>query len=266
MNISFIGYGAIAQAMTKPLLHHLSYKLRAASPSLAVGLNAEGVFTHNDNLAILKDADLIIIAVKPKWVADVLVQVKEAIPAHALLISLAAGLSLSWLEKYSAEKQAIVRAMPNTPVAVRKGATALMANPWVSFQQKAEVSELFQSMGIITWIDHEEQMDALTALSGSGPAYVFLFLEALIHGAEQLGLPLPLAKSFALQMMNGAIDLVNPAEVNPAELRKKVTSSGGTTAAALGLLQEEKFEQIIHRAMQSAFIRAKELGLGVMLP
>ena len=261
MKISLIGYGNIAQAMTKSLTNHLNYKLQAAAPSLQIGVNADNVYTHHDNLAIINGADVIIIAVKPRKVVDVLAQIKQAILPNCLLISLAAGLSLAWLEKHSVEKQAIVRAMPNTPIAVNKGATPLIANQFVSRDQKEFSTQLFQCMGMSTWVTNEDNMDIFTALSGSGPAYVFLFLEAMIHAAEKLGLEEDLARAFALQTISGAIELANASELNTNELCKNVTSSGGTTAAAIQVLKEEKFEQIVFKAMSAAFRRSKELEL-----
>jgi len=259
MKISFIGYGNIAQAMTKSLTNHLNYKLQAASPSLQIGVNADNVFTHHDNLAIMNGADVIVIAVKPIKVAEVLAQINHAIPPNCLLISLAAGLSLSWLEKHCVEKQAIIRAMPNTPIAVKKGATPLIANQFVSREQKEFSTNLFQCMGMSTWVTNEDNMDVFTALSGSGPAYVFLFLEAMIHAAEKLGLEEDVAQAFALQTMTGAVELANASKLSVNELRKKVTSSGGTTAAAIQVLKEEKFEEIVFKAMSAAFMRSKEL-------
>ncbi|MFZ4076710.1 MAG: pyrroline-5-carboxylate reductase [Legionellaceae bacterium] len=261
MNISFIGYGHIAQAMTRSLARDSNYKLYAAAPSLQIGVHADHVHTHHDNLAILKGADVIILAVKPLQVAEVLAQIKQAIPPHALLISLAAGLSLSWLEKHSVEQQAIVRAMPNTPIAVNKGATALMANAYVSEEQKAVSTQLFQSMGISTWVTDEDNMDTFTALSGSGPAYVFLFLEAMIHTAEALGLDKALARTFALQTVRGAVELAQASELSVTELREHVTSSKGTTAAAIQVLKEEQFEKIVFKAMRAAFRRSKALAI-----
>src|SRR3990167_3658461 len=226
MKISFIGYGNIAQAMTKSLTNQVDYQLHAAAPSLQIGVNADNIFTHHDNLAILDGANVIVIAVKPIQVADVLAQIMPVIPPHCLLISLVAGLSLAWLEKRSVAQQAIIRAMPNTPIIIKKGATALIANQFVSKEQKEFTSKLFQSMGIITWLSHEDKMDIFTALSGSGPAYVFLFLEAMTHAAEKLGLAEDVAKSFALKTMSGAIELANTSELNANELCKKVTSAG----------------------------------------
>lgn len=260
MKISFIGYGNIAQAMAKGLTNHLHYELRAAAPSLPIGMNADNVFTHHDNLAILNDADVIVIAVKPPKAAEILEQIKSAIPPHCLLISLATGLSLSWLEKHSVAKQAIIRAMPNTPIAIKKGATPLIANQFVSGEQKELSTQLFQCLGMSTWITNENQMDIFTALSGSGPAYVFLFLEAMIHAAKELGLDADVAKAFALQTMSGAVELASTSELQVNELRKKVTSAGGTTAAAIKIFEEEKFMQIVSKSMNAAFMRAKELS------
>jgi len=261
MKISFIGYGNIAQAMAKGLANHLNYELRAAAPSLPIGVNTDNVSTHYDNLAILNDTDVIIIAVKPSKVAEVLAQIKPAIPPHCLLISLATAYTLSWLEKHSGANQAIIRAMPNTPIAIKKGATPLIANQFVSRDQKEFTTQLFQCLGMITWIKNENQMDIFTALSGSGPAYVFLFLEAMMYAAEELGLEADIAKAFAIQTMSGAVELASTSEHHVNELRKKVTSAGGTTSAAIKVFEEEKLMQIVSKSMNAAIMRAKELSV-----
>ena len=256
MKISFIGYGHIAQAMAQGLANQLNYQLRAAAPSLKIGV-VEQVYTHHDNLAIVPDADIIIIAVKPIHVAGVLTQIKQAMAPHCLLISLAAGLSLSWLEKQCLDKQAIVRAMPNMPIAVHKGATPLIANQFVSREQQEIVTQLFQSIGLMIWVSNEDDINIFTALSGSGPAYIFLFLEAMIHAAQQLGLQEDLAQAFALQTVSGAVELAKASALTMDELRKKVTSPGGTTAAAIQVFKEQKFEEIVSQAMHAAFMRSK---------
>lgn len=264
MNISFIGYGNMARAIAKSL-QLTPHSLQAASPSLPVGINTEGVATHFDNLSVLPGSEILILGVKPTQVAPVLKQIKQAIPQDCLLISLAAGVDLSWLAKHCSEKQAIVRSMPNIPIAVKQGATPLIANAWVSKKQREAAAEIFQRSGIVTWITKEEDMDVFTALSGSGPAYVLLFLEALNHAAEQLGLSKELAQTFSLQTLRGALELASESSLEWSELRKQVTSPKGTTAAAIQVLQEESFENLLYKAMRAAWLRAKELGIEITL-
>ena len=260
LKISFIGYGNIAKAIAKSLSNSDRYQLRAASPSLQIGIDADGIATHHNNLAILSDADMIILAVKPTKMQEVLLQINQAIPKNCLVISVAAGLCLTWLEKHIPQYQPIVRSMPNIATAVKKGATPLIANQFVNRKQKDDVARLFEYSGMIAWLENESEMDIFTALSGSGPAYVFLFLEAMARAAEQLGLSKELAKAFTLQTIVGAADLARESQFEFNELRKKVTSPGGTTAAAIHVLQEQHIEQILFNAIEAAYSRAKELG------
>jgi pyrroline-5-carboxylate reductase len=262
MKVSFIGYGNMAKAITKSLSNHPNYQIHAAAPSLQIGMNTDGVSTHYDNLAVAKDADVIILAVKPKQVTAVLTQIKPAIPPQCILISLAAGITLPCLENYSPEKLAIVRSMPNVCVAVQQGATPLIANSLVTAHQKDIVTQLFQHSGIVAWITQEDDMDIFTALSGSGPAYVLLFLEAMMHAAERLGLSKELAQTFSRQTVSGAIALANLSPLELSELRQTVTSPGGTTAAAIEVLQQENFALVLSHAIEAACKRAKELGMG----
>jgi pyrroline-5-carboxylate reductase len=260
MKISFIGFGNMAKAMAQGLRKNPSLTLSASAPSLPAGVNVEGINTHFSNTQIVLDADIVILAVKPDQVDHVLTEIKTALPTHCVLISIAAGLSLARLTRLSRPGLAIVRGMPNTPIAVCQGAIALFAGASVSPHQKSQIEALFQALGITAWVNEEEQMNALTALSGSGPAYLYLFLEAIMKGAEQLGLTQTLAESFTLQTMSGAMALLQNTQRSPAELRKKVTSPAGTTAAAVAILQQQGFEQIICSAMQAATKRARELN------
>lgn len=260
MKISFIGFGNMAKAIAKGLYQNPEFKIFAASPSLPVAINAEGIATHTNNLSIMQDADILIIAVKPANVSKVLTEVKTAIPKSCIVVSIAAGVSLNKLGDFCPPHQPIVRCMPNTPVAAGKGATALMANSFVNNAQKKIIEEVFQDSGITAWLSNEEEMNALTALSGSGPAYVFLFIDAMIKAAQRLGLDEDLARTFALQTFAGAIALLEKTKETPEALQKKVTSPAGTTAAAIAILQQQKFEELIFNAMQAASLRAEQLN------
>lgn len=259
MNISFIGFGHMAQAIATGLLHHKNYTLSAAAPSLTISVNQQGIQTHPDNLAILPGADVVILAVKPMQMESILKQIKPALPKNTLIISIAAGLTLPWFEKQLAHTP-MVRAMPNMAAAIGKSATPLMANPWVSQRQKENADLIFSHVGITTWLQHEKEINAFTALSGSGPAYVFLFIEALITAATTLGMAEPLAKSFALQTVNGALSLALESTLPLHELRQQVTSPKGTTEAAIQVLNMHHFDKIILEAMRAAEERAQQLG------
>lgn len=263
MKVSFIGFGNLAKAIATPLQNNPRYQLWASAPSLPISDVENGVSTHPDNLAILKNADLIILAVKPAQMREVLTQIRDAIPRNSLVISVAAGITLSWLAQHCPKQQAIVRCMPNIAVAIGQGATPLIANRQVNPEQKQQIEELFTQMGIVTWTNDEIDLDRFTALSGSGPAYVFFFLEALIHGAQALGLEPAIAHTFALQTLQGALGLAYQQVTAIELLREQVTSKKGTTAAALEVLQKAGFEGWIQEAMQAAFTRAQSLSAAV---
>ena len=256
MKISIIGFGNMARAMATNLLHNKLIQLRVASPSLPTGINADGIETHSDNLAIIPDADVIILAVKPVQMARVLEQVRPALPLGCLVISVASGLNLA---SYALNRP-MIRAMPNIAAAVGQSATPLIANALVTAQHKKIADDIFTHMGITTWLDEESQLDALTALSGSGPAYVFLFMESMIKAAVELGLPKDVATSFTLQTVHGAVSLAMASQTRLDALRASVTSPAGTTAAAISVFMERGFDSLIHDAMVAAYERARQLG------
>ncbi len=263
MKICFIGFGNMAQAIAASLCNPGDkYQITATAPSLQKGQQADGIFTNPDNLQGVRNADLVVLAVKPAKMAEVLAQIKSTLSKNCLLISVAAGLKLDWLEKQCNKGQAIIRAMPNIPIIVGKGATPLIANGNVNGEQKRLAEELFLCSGIISWIKDENDMDSFTALSGSGPAYVFLFLEAMIEAAKKLGLQEDLAKTFTLQTVAGAVEMAANSTLTIKELEKKVTSPAGTTAAAIAILEEKRFKELLYAAMKAAQIRAKELSSG----
>ena len=259
MKISFIGFGNMAKAMAKGLLRDKKNELRAASPSLATGINEEGIYTSPDNLAVIAGADIIILAVKPMQMAVVFEQISMQLPPHCLVISIATGKSLSWFANYS-PGTAIVRAMPNLAAAIGKSATPLIANKFVTEEQKQWAEHVFTSIGLTTWAQKEADIDSFTALSGSGPAYIFMFMEAMIKAAIALGLSDDIAKSFALQTFDGALSLASESKLDLVQLRKMVTSPAGTTAAAIEVLTAHGFEEMIYAAMKAAHDRARVLG------
>lgn len=256
MKISIIGFGNMAKAMTKALANNKSNQIQVSAPSLSVGTNMAGIKTHSDNLAILSNAEVIILAVKPVLMHPVLDQIRPALPADCLIISVASGIRLARFGL----NLAVVRAMPNIAAALSQSATPLIANEWVTEAQKQMAEDIFKSMGITTWIEDESQIDAFTALSGSGPAYVFLFMEAMVNAAVTLGLSQEVATSFTLQTVQGALSLAKPQEASLGELRASVTSPAGTTAAALNVLVDRGFETLVYDAMNAACERAKQLG------
>lgn len=259
MNISFIGFGSMAKAIARGLTNNNKYQLSAAAPSLAIGCTKEYIHTHHDNTQIIKNAEIIILAVKPALMSTVLQEIKPYIPPSCLIISVAAGLSLSYLIKHIGAQHAIIRTMPNTPASVGLAATPMIANQWVTEQQQQEAELIFSAVGLTHWTNNESEMDGFTALSGSGPAYMFSFIEALVDAGVALGLEASIAKQFALQTCKGALKLAENNQVTLSELRAQVTSPGGTTEAALNILQQQ-LDTLILTAMRAAKERSIELG------
>lgn len=259
MNVSFIGYGNIAKAIARGLCRQKTYTLFASAPSLTLGINKELVHTSHDNKKIVKEANIIILAVKPAKMQEILKEISPLISPQCLLISVAAGLSLSWLAKQCAAEQPIIRTMPNIPAAIGLAATPLIANEYTSTLQKESAEGIFASIGITTWAKHEKEMDVFTALSGSGPAYVFLFIEAMINAGVLLGLDKSIATNFAFQTVSGALNIAQNSDISLTQLRSNVTSPAGTTAAALNVL-DKHLEDLIFKAMEAATNRSHELG------
>lgn len=258
MKISFIGFGNMAKAIAKGLVSNAALKLQAAAPSLTNGINEQGIRTYTDNLAVLADSDILILAVKPAQMDTVLTQIHSKLHPNTLIISVAAGLSLSWFAKH-APHSPIVRSMPNIAAAVGKAATPLIANQFVTHEQKQWAQHMFTSLGLITWVNKESDIDTYTALSGSGPAYIFMFMEAMMKAAITMGIPDDIAQSFTLQTFSGALNLATESNLTIAELRATVTSPKGTTAAAIEVFTQHGFDEIILEAMQAACKRAKEM-------
>lgn len=259
MNLAFIGYGNMAKAIINGLKLGKSDRLTIASPSQQPALEGQCRF-HPDNREAIQGADVIVLSVKPGKMTDVLRDIGSACPPQSVVISVAAGITVDWIKSFLPPDQAIVRCMPNTPIAVGQGATPLYANHPLSPHQKKNVEALFKHSSLITWLDNESTLNAFTALSGSGPAYVFLFMEALIEGGRQLGLTDEDARAFTIQTICGAVSLLKASGLSPAALRQQVTSSGGTTDAALTVLNQGQFTELVMEAMKKACDRAEELG------
>ena len=259
MNISFIGFGSMAKAIARGLSKENKHQLSAAAPSLSIGKTLEQIHTHNDNKKVIKKADIIILAVKPSQMDTVLKEITPELPASCLLISVAAGLSLDWFSQRFNQSFPLIRTMPNTPASLGLGATPMIANQYTTSEQRRWAEHIFSTVGLIHWVSNEEDMDTFTALSGSGPAYVYLFVETLINASVALGLDQEVAKEFAMQTCKGALVLAKNSPLALSELRAQVTSPEGTTAAALSVLHQH-LGPLILAAMQAAKTRAHELG------
>ncbi|KTD02005.1 pyrroline-5-carboxylate reductase [Legionella geestiana] len=259
MKITFAGYGSMAKALARGLSAAGFTDLHAFAPSLTRAVDGHGVITTSHPSEALCNAEVVILAVKPQQMQEVMAAISAYIPASCLLISVAAGLSCAFFAETANEAHALVRAMPNLAAAFNEGATALFANAWTTPAQKNTAEVLFAAVGRVAWLKHEEDMDAFTALAGSGPAYVFLFLEALEKGAIALGLDEETSRVFALQTLKGAVAVCTHSNETFATLRDKVTSPAGTTAAALAILKTRGFEDVIADALRAAAARSREL-------
>ena len=266
--IGFIGGGNMAQALAKGLLstglpkssiHIVEVNLESLAQWRAQGISANA--SPDEALA---QCDIWVLAVKPQVMSEVMAQVKPFLKNHTLLLSIAAGITMAsisqWLGEGGRHWPFVVRCMPNTPSLIGAGAMGLTALGTVTESQKQAAHAIMESVGLVVWVDSDDEIDAVTALSGSGPAYVFRFIEALIDGGIALGLSPEQARSLALATLSGATQLAQGSDEPLATLRERVTSKGGTTAAALDVLAENHFYETIQQAMQAAHKRAGELG------
>ncbi len=204
--------------------------------------------------------DIIVFAAKPQQLAEILPDYKKRFGATPLYISIAAGKTLQFFAEHLGSDAKIIRAMPNTPALVGKAITALCANQNVSDAEKSSATALMESFGEAVWVD-EKDMNTVTAISGSGPAYVFLFLEALTKAGINAGLSPEIAKTLALEMTHGSLHLAAKSGETFEKLRHNVTSKGGTTEAALGVLMDNNaLEKLLGNAVQAAINRAKTLA------
>jgi pyrroline-5-carboxylate reductase len=219
------------------------------------------VNTSENNIEVVATADVIILAVKPQVIATITREFSSAIQVKKpLIISVAAGIREENLQNWLGGHMPIVRCMPNTPALIRAGATALYANSFVTTKQHDLAESVLRAVGMVIWLHDEKQMDAVTALSGSGPAYFFLVIEALQAAAEKLGLPEETARLLTLQTAVGSARMAMESNVSANELRQRVTSPGGTTEAALRILEEEHLFEIFQKALQTAKNRSEELA------
>lgn len=264
--LTFIGGGNMAGSLIGGLIADGwdPGSIRVADPdSVRTSRLAErfAVITSQDNSTLIDNADAVILAVKPQVMHGVIKEIAPEINrSQALVISIAAGIRASTLTDWLGAGTAIVRCMPNTPALVQSGATALYANPQASEDQRSLAESVLRAVGLTLWVDDEAQMDTVTALSGSGPAYFFLFMEALQAAGSKLGLPADSARLLALQTAFGAAKMALESREDAATLRRQVTSPGGTTEQAIATFQQAGLEEIVLKAVQAAAERSRELA------
>ncbi|SHN94218.1 pyrroline-5-carboxylate reductase, partial [bacterium endosymbiont of Bathymodiolus sp. 5 South] len=219
-----------------------------------------GVEVFTDNSQMVMQCDVVVLAVKPQILLSVCKQIKVHIRHRPLLISIAAGVRSHDINHWLGGGVSIVRAMPNTPALVGKGAAGMVANDAVSDKQKTLAEQILVSVGECLWVKEETMLDAVTALSGSGPAYFFLMIESMTNAGVALGLDKQIAEKLSIQTALGASTMSKQSTDSARELRAKVTSKNGTTQVAIESFQEQNFDIIISHAMRAAFERAREIG------
>jgi len=220
-----------------------------------------GVHTSTDNTLAVAAAQIVVLAVKPQIMQPVCRALAASVQKNRpLIISIAAGIRSDDINRWLGGDCAMVRCMPNTPSLLRCGATGLFANTRASSQQRADAERILRAAGMTLWVQDEKLLDAVTAVSGSGPAYFFLLMEAMTAAGESLGLDHDTAKKLTLQTALGAARMASESDVDAATLRARVTSKGGTTEAAIRTFQQNDFEQLVKRALEAAQHRATELA------
>jgi pyrroline-5-carboxylate reductase len=218
-----------------------------------------GIATFADNAEAIQGADVIVLAVKPQGMKEVCQALAPHIGAQQLVVSIAAGISCASLANWLGDT-AIVRCMPNTPALLREGVSGLYANAKVSATQRAQAEQLLSAVGLALWLDEEQLIDAVTAVSGSGPAYFFLLIEAMTAAGEKLGLPRATAAQLTVQTALGAARMAVASDVDASELRRRVTSPAGTTEAAIKAFQAGGFAALVEQALNAAAERSAELA------
>lgn len=266
LTLGFIGAGNMARSLIGGLIAdgYAAQKIWVSDVNgAALQQMAEhhGVYTAATNAQVAEQAQVLVLAVKPQMLKDVISELAPVIQArHPLLVSIAAGITADSIDRWAGGHVAVVRCMPNTPAMVKAGATALYANARVSPAQRSQAEAILRAVGLTLWVDAEPQLDAVTALSGSGPAYYFLFMEAMAEAGIALGLAPETARLLSQQTALGAGRMAIESAVAPAELRRQVTSPGGTTERAIAAFEDGGLRTLVGTAMQAAARRAAELS------
>lgn len=263
--LTFIGAGNMASAIIRGLLAQgmpaQAMTATGIDPDALAALRSElGIHTSGDNAQAVRGSDIVVLAVKPQQLREVCHGLREAIAHQPLIISIAAGVAMASIQQWLGAELPMVRCMPNTPAQCLTGASGLIANTACSTEQKALSEELFSAIGLAQWLDNEAQIHAVTALSGSGPAYIFYVIEAMEAAAIKQGLSPNLARRFAAQTAKGAAEMVLSGSVAPAQLKRNVMSPGGTTERAIRVLEDQGLSAMFEQAMQAAALRSEELA------
>ncbi|MCC6146182.1 MAG: pyrroline-5-carboxylate reductase [Anaerolineaceae bacterium] len=265
--IAVIGPGAMAEAIIAGLLRNnivTADRIVISGPELDHNEELEvryGIKTLWDNELAVREADAVILSVKPQILPRVMEGLRNRIPAKAVVLSIVAGASIEMIRE-GLNHDCIVRSMPNTPAQIGEGITVWTNSPAVSENQMGIAREVLSALGAEVYVEEENYLDMATALSGTGPAYTFLFMEAMIDAGVHLGFPRRIAEQLVVQTLRGSVDYFVTKKAHPASLRNEVTSPGGTSAAALYYLEKAGFRTAISRAVWAAYERSQELGKG----
>jgi pyrroline-5-carboxylate reductase len=262
--IAFIGSGVMAEAMIAGLLRKKLARpenITASGPREERGTDLSRKYkirTSTDNASATSQADVVVLSVKPQRLSEVMKGIYKIRP-DALVLSIVAGASIQKIGK-ALKHQAVVRSMPNTPGQIGEGITVWTASTKTSKEQQEMARSILGALGEEVFVEDESYLDMATALSGTGPAYIFLFTEALIDAGVHMGFPRRIAEQLVLQTIKGSVSYYHQAERHPATLRNQVTSPGGTSAEALYYLEKAGFRTAISRAVWAAYQRSLELG------
>jgi len=263
--VAFIGGGVMAEAMINAILSEgltESGLIIAGDPREERGRELEelyGIRATRDNREAVKEARIVVLSVKPQVMPAVLQELRGLVPPDALVLSIVAGSRIKVIAE-GLGHSAVVRAMPNTPAQIGEGMSVWTATASVSEEQRAQAQTILQALGEEVYLEDEDYLDMATALSGTGPAYVFLFMEAMIDAGVHLGFSRRVAQQLVLQTIRGSVDFARQSIAHPAELRNMVTSPGGTSAEALYQLEKGGFRTVLSRAIWAAYQKSKYLG------
>lgn len=265
MKIAFIGGGNMATALIGGLLSpaNSTHTIRVVDPGPGVKERLERQWPVNcftQASAAIKGMDAVVLAVKPQVLPVVLQQISQLLSPGQLVISIVAGIPISQILAQLDGSPPVIRTMPNTPALIGLGMTGLYAQENCSIEQRDCAQQLMQAAGEVVWLEDENLLDVVTAVSGSGPAYIYYLTEAMRNAGTRLGLPVEVATKLALQTAYGASTMAVQSDMDLEELRRRVTSKGGTTQAALEKLEAGGFESLVYSAIQAATQRGQELG------
>ena len=262
--IGFIGGGNMAQSLLKGLIDagRDAALLAASDPDAdcRAAVEALGIQANPDNQPVVNFADVVVLAVKPQMLAAVLAGL--SIPRQTLIVSICAGVPIAGIAALTSADVGIVRCMPNTPALLRAGVTVLCANANAGEAQRQAAEEILSAVGKTLWVEDEDALDAVTAVSGSGPAYFFYLMEAMAQAGQELGLNPDLAAALTVETAWGAARMARETGTAPATLRRNVTSPGGTTESAINTLDEHEVSRHIVDALGRASRRSRELAEG----